>query len=105
GVVWPAIFQLLSPDDPNGFKTLFLTHTGHGGNVVGKGTTKGEQGVMSSFFGFEQVVFEFAVLVPRNERMDGIFPFDMEGHTLFMEKGKVNMLMGDVQVVHLGMFS
>lgn len=97
GVVLPTVGQLLPPNHTNGLKTLFLSRAGHGRNVIGKGPTKGEQRGMALFLGFLQIVFELAVLVPRNERMDGIFPFDVQGNALFLEKGQVDMLIGDVQ--------
>ena len=65
--------------------------------MIGKGPTKGKQGVFALFFGFKQVVFELPVFVSGNKRMDGILPFQVELNALFAEKGRVYMLIGYVQ--------
>ena len=83
GIVLPGICQFVPTDHPNGIEALFVTYTGHRRNMVGKGSTKGEQCSLPQFLGFEQVVFQLAVLVARDQRVNGIFPFDMERYALF----------------------
>ncbi|GAB4514506.1 MAG: hypothetical protein Tsb004_22680 [Allomuricauda sp.] len=65
--------------------------------MVGVGPTKGEQGMLALSLGFKQVVFEFAVLVPRNQWVNGILPLYEQFNSLFSEKGQYNMLIGDSQ--------
>ena len=70
--------------------------------MVGKRPTKGEQIVFALFFGFKQVVFELSVFVPRYQRVDGILSSDVEMNALFSQKGHINMLIGDNQIVNIG---
>jgi len=97
GIVLPLGLQFLAPNDTNGTKTVFVARIGRGGDMVGIGPTKGEQGMLVLDLCFMQVVFEFAVLVPRNQRMDGVLTLQVELNALFVEKGYVNMLIGDSQ--------
>ena len=85
-IALPFVHQLLATNHTDGLQTLFPTCIGRCRNMIGKGTTKGEQRVFTLFFCFEQVVFEFSVFVSGNKRMDGILPFQVELNALFAEK-------------------
>ena len=97
GIVLPLGLQFLTSNHTNGLKTVFVARIGRGGDMVGIGPTKGEQGMLALGLGFKQVVFELTVLVPRNQWVNGILPLYEQFNSLFSEKGQYNMLIGDSQ--------
>ena len=97
-IVLPIPFQFLTPNHPNGFESLFVSGAGYRRDMVGKGSSKGEQGGLALILGFQQIVFELAVLVSRNQGMNGIFPFDVQGHLFFIKNGRLYFLIGCFQI-------
>ena len=97
-IVLPIPFQFFPANHPNGLEPLFMPYTGHRRNMVGKGSTKGEQGILTLILGFQQIVFELSEFISWNEGMDGVFPFDKQGHLFFIKNGRLYFLIGCFQI-------